>query len=145
MPRLKIYAAPTEDVNQGWIRLGDCGLPHRSIIKLSASTTSKHVYCEVLTIDENFINAYNENPKHIKITEPQSALVASEWYRKKLGDLKTRTESEIDVTPVNCFCGQICACLDHPQVVVRLATILGLVGCILGLVAVALAIIPLFK
>src|ERR1039457_6779326 len=124
MPRFKIYAAPTEDVNQGWVRLGNCGLPHRSVVRLSAHAISKHVYCEVLTLEDNFIANYNERERtvKIKIEELQSTLVVSEWYRKKLGDLKTKTESDIDVTPANCLWGQIRACLDHPQVVVRIAT-----------------------
>lgn len=63
MARFKIYAALTEDVNQGWVWLDKSKLPHgspqRSIVKLLASDTSKYVYCETRFIDDNFEYDYN--------------------------------------------------------------------------------------
>jgi hypothetical protein len=143
MARLTIYAAQEADVNQGWVRLGGHDFPHRSIVRLSVRESGKVVHCEVLSIDQNFLRTYNQPPR-IQITEPQSALVTAEWYRRRLG-VGTRTEAEIDVTAANCIWGRIRACLDHPQVVVRLAVILALWSVALGLIGAALGIISLCK
>jgi hypothetical protein len=148
MALFKIYNALKEDVNQGWVWLGDSHLKDRSVVKLSVKATSKHVYCEGRRIDENFLNDYNEDGKpRNKIGDPQSALVVADWYRKRLGDLETGIELEIEVQEVRkVICGtygRVRACLDHPQVVVRLATWLGLWGFGLGLIGVILGIIPL--
>ncbi len=143
MARLKIYAAETADVNQGWVWLGGSDLPNRSIVRLSAGDTRKSVYCEVLSIDDNFLRAYNQPPRN-QITEQRSALVAAQWYRERLG-VEPGTEAEIEVRPANCICGKIRACLDHPQVVVRLAVILALYSVALGLIGLVLGVIALFK
>ena len=143
MARLKIYAALTADVNQGWVWLDKSGLPHRSIVRLSVRDTGKTVHCEALSIDPNFLRTYNQSPR-IHITEPQSALVAAEWYRERLG-VEKQTEVEIDVAPANCIIGKTRACLDHPQIVVRLAVILAWWSVALGAIGVALGAIALFK
>jgi hypothetical protein len=143
MAQFKIYAALNEDVNQGWVWLQKSqlplGSPQRSIVKLSASATSKHTYCETRLIDKNFINRYNESSHTKNIDESDLILVAAEWYQIHLG-IENDDEAEIKVTSANHFCGRIYACLDHPQVVVRVATILGLVAVALGLIP----IIPFF-
>jgi hypothetical protein len=144
MAQFRVFAAPLEDVSQGWVRLGKAGLSHRSVVKLSVSNGSKHVYCELLSIDNNFIRSYNREGR-IKIMDPSSALVAAEWYRRRLGGLQTRTDAEIEVTPANSIYGRIRACLDHPQVAIRIATVLGLWGFFLGLIGIILGIIPLFR
>jgi len=151
MAHLKIHAALHADVNQGWVWLGRSNLPYRSVVRLFSTAANKSVYCEALTIDDNFLRNYNREPR-IPITDPQSTLVAAEWYRKRLGDLKTGTESDIEVTPANCMYGRIRACLDHPQIVVRIAVklaiwsvVLGIAGFIFGIAGIILGIIPLLK
>jgi hypothetical protein len=151
MARLKIYTAQNADVNQGWVWLGRSDLSHRSIVRLFSADTRKSVYCEVLTIDDNFLRSYNQ-PSRIQIAESQSALVIAEWYRMRLGGLKTLTEADIEVTPANGVCGRVRACLDHPQVVVRLAVILalwsfvlGVIGFVLVIASIIIGIIPLLK
>jgi len=143
MARFRIYAAKIEDMNQGWVWIGGQNLPQRSIVRLSTNDGRK-VYCEILSIEDNFLNDYNkQGGGRVAITDRQMALVASEWYRTRLG-LQTKTEAEIEVSSANCFCGQIQACLDHPQVVVRLAIQLGIWSVILAIISIILTIIPFF-
>jgi hypothetical protein len=147
MARYKIYAAEKEDVNQGWVWIGGCGhLHNRSVLKLTAKDTGKIVYCEMLSIDgdNNFLNDYNDPDKgRIPISDPKSALVASWWYRDKLG-VKKGDEVEIDVkTAKFCWCRflfNLLACSDHPQVVLRFPAWLGIWSVILGAVGVILGI-----
>lgn len=159
MARYKIYAAEKEDMNQGWVWIGGCGhLPRRSILKLTAKDTGKVVYCEMLSIDgdNNFLNDYNESGGgRIPISDPKSALVASMWYRERLG-MKKGTEAEIDVATAKHLWSRIYfdlrACSDHPQVALRFpawlgiwSVILGIGGLILGIAGVVLGIIALCR
>lgn len=141
-----IFAAPLEDVNQGWIRIANSDLPHRSVVKLMNNKAAKSVYCEVLTIDKNFLRAYNKSPrKSISEDDTPTALVASHWYRTKLGGLNTQTKYEIIVTLETSYYGRIQACLDHPQVAIRIATQLGLLGLILGILGIMPVIFEIIK
>ncbi len=153
MARFTIFPALKEDVNQGWIWIHKSqlpsGSPQRSIVKLSASDTSKYVYCEARFIDGDFEYDYNppddnnddkkscrlKRCRRSRIDDPKSTLVAAEWYQIRLG-VENVTEAEIKVTPANHCYGHIRACLDHPQIVVRLATKLGLLGVALGLIGI---------
>jgi hypothetical protein len=145
LKRFRIYPAKTEDVSQGWVRLGGCDLPHRSTVRLSTNDVRKSVvYCEVLSIDDNFIRDYNQPSEgRNRISDPQSALVAAEWYRTRLG-LQKGAEAEIEVTSANHVFGRVNACLAHPQVVVRVATWLGIWGFVLGVVGIVLGVAPFF-
>jgi hypothetical protein len=143
MALLKIYAAQAADVSQGWVWLGGHGRLDRSVVKLSIRGTGKSVHCEALSIDGNFLREYNQ-PWRIQIDDPAVALVAAEWYRRRLG-LETQTDAEIDVKLAKGYWAKVRACLDHPQVVVRLPTILGLWSVVLAAIGVALGIIALFK
>src|ERR1019366_6928489 len=109
-------ASIAEDANQGWVWLSRPDLPHRSVVKLSTAACKKGIYCEILTIDNNFINSYNGRQHTKTLVEP--ALVASEWYRKRLR-IDKGEEAEIEVTIANGVCGRLHACLDHPQIVVH--------------------------
>jgi hypothetical protein len=142
--KFTIYAAKIQDMSQGWVWLGGHGeLGQRSIVRLS--TAEKTVYCELLKIDENFIRDYNRPGEgRISITDGQSALVVGAWYRTRLG-LQTHTDADIEVKSANHLFGQIRACLDHPQVVVRLPTWLGILSAVLGIIAFGLGVVPLFR
>ena len=140
MAKFTIYAALREDMNEGWVWLGGHNhLPNRSIIKLTNSKTSRHVFCEICKIEDkkdgkdgNFIRSYNRKcGGRVPISDEKSALVISEWYRKRLG-VEKDADVEIDVTAYRHF-GRIRACLCHPQNVVRVATWLGIIGVILGI------------
>lgn len=148
MAQFKIYAALNEDVNQGWVWLHKSQLPpgssQRSIVKLSASDTSKHVYCDTRSIDKNFINHYNESPHTKNIDESNSVLVAAEWYQIRLG-VEKDDEAEIKVTSANHYYGKIRACLDHPQIVVRLSTMLGLLSVFLAIIGIVLGALPFLR
>ena len=142
MANLRVYAALSNDVNQGWVWIGlKSQLPHRSIVRMVARNSGKSAFCEVLSIDSNFLRAYNKPPR-ISIKIPEESLVAPEWYREKLG-IKTRSYAEIDVEPANHALGMFRACMDHPQVVVRLAAVLAVLSVLLGVVGVVFGLISL--
>lgn len=78
------------------------------------------------------------------LENPDSTIFVNAWYRKHLRltpDLER--EIRLDVTDADSVYGQIRACLHHPQVVVRIAMVLGLWSFFLSLIGIALAIVPL--
>lgn len=172
MQEYMIYAALYEDVNQGWVWIG--GLPaddfrNRSIVRLSSVRTGRTVYCELLTIDSNFISLYNytnecEKGKPLeerrvrrrKLPTGQSVsgdrhICMSQWYREKLSGrcsvkpVRTNSKEQITIKAADHTYGRICACLDHPQVIVRISMYLGLLGAVLGLVGFLFSILSFFE
>lgn len=63
------------------------------------------------------------------------------WYRAQLGELETQHEYALDITPVDDCWGKLRACMDHPQIIVRVAAWLGVIGVALGVIGVILGII----
>ena len=141
-----IYAALREDINSGWVWISTPHLPQRSIVRIVNRQDNKEIYCEALQIDENFLRLYNEDTStRIPIADVSSALVMNEWYRKQLGNLKTQEDCELSVTVTNDYCEKIKACHYHPQIVVRIATHLGILSVVLGVVSIALSVWGLIK
>ena len=137
--KYRIFAAFHEDTNSGWVWLATPQLPQRSVVQITNLSNLKEVYCEALQIDDNFLDLYNKDTKRIHIADQSSALVMNEWYRKRLGDFKTQTDQALSIEVVagcwpRLYWAKAWACIRHPQVVVRLATLLGIWSVILGLI-----------
>lgn len=140
----KVYAALIEDLNQGWVWIHDPNLTAsselRPIIRITTPKLLKAVYCEALYIDPNYVDYYNEKKSTYKITFGDRIIVINEWYRKKLGNIrtyaKTNKEEELGIEICDNVFWQIMACLQHPQVVVRIATWLGIIGVVLGVIGI---------
>lgn len=139
---IRLFAALREDIQQGWVWLKNSNLPARSIIKITNPNNGKHIYCEALQIDKNFLDFYNQ-PKRITIDEPQNALVIGGWYRAALGDLSTKSDVNLCIRPCNSLWGRFNACVHHPQIIVRVAAWLGLISVALGLLGVVLGVMSL--
>ena len=112
------------------------------MVKITNSASRKSVYCEALQIDENFLAHYNQSPRR-NISDRACAVVMNEWYRSRLGCSDTQTEYPLEIKRANHLCGKFCACIQHPQIVVRLATWLALLGLALGVIGVLLGIAAL--
>jgi hypothetical protein len=139
--KLKIYAAREEDAHQGWVWMQRPELAPRGVICVLNPANDAKIHCEALQIERNFLDSYNQPPR-LTISDPASALVIGEWFRAKLG-IKTQEEIQLQIRPCRTWYGQFKACTDHPQVVIRVAAWLGVVGLILGVIGLALGIISL--
>ena len=140
---MRLYAAREDDAHQGWVWLHDSALSPRSVVKISNPQGSKAVYCEALQIDDNFLKQYNQLPR-ISIAQPSQALVIGAWYRAALGGLQPQTDVPLQVSACNSWWGKFRACIGHPQVVVRLASWLGVLGLALGVIGLVLGVISIW-
>jgi len=141
-----IYAALREDINSGWIWVNVPKFKQRSVVCLNNPNTRKKVYCEVLQIDDNFLKSYNtKDGGRLAIRGDSPTLILNEWYRKLLGDLPTKSEYELQISEVDNWLGMIFACVQHPQIIVRVAFWLAAISVALGVVGFIFGIISLCK
>ena len=137
-----VYAALREDINTGWIWITNPAVASRSVVRVLNRENGKTVLCEALAIDANFLEIYNQSPR-LSIPVGTNAVVLNDWYRKKLGSIPTQSSADLIISVEDNLCGRIRACTNHPQIVVRLATWLGVIGVILGVVGFGLWILSL--
>jgi hypothetical protein len=130
----KVYAALKDDINSGWVWVGGFDGTQRSIIKIKNEENGKSVYCEFLKIDENFKKQYVKG-NTIQIENEQNAIIVNEWYRTKL-DVNKNTDVSLSISTENHLIAKFMACIEHPQIVVRLATWLGVVSIALGIIGI---------
>jgi hypothetical protein len=135
---MKVFAALKEDVHQGWVWLLDSPLKSRSVVRISNPATGKKIYCEAMQIDDNFLRDYNNSDYRYPLSDPAHSIVMGGWYRAKLGDIPKQIEIELTVKACDTRWGKFRACLDHPQIVVRVAAWLGAISVGLGLLGAIL-------
>jgi hypothetical protein len=134
----RVLASLRDELNQGWVWVTNCGLDSRSVVKITNKKTKKRIYCECLEIDDNYIFVYN-NPPRENIDESKATIIISAWYRKKLGGINTKTNHDLEITAANGWFGKLRANLQHPQVVVRMATWLAIISVGLGVLSICLS------
>jgi hypothetical protein len=136
---MKIYASLDDDISEGFVWLKKSDLPHRCPVKIRNPENRRSVFCETLQFEQNFLRRYNQPPR-ITIANEESSIVMSTWYRARLGGLETQKEYPLEVTGAGWW-GKMRACMDHPQLVVRVAFWLGVLSIVLGGIGVGLGII----
>jgi hypothetical protein len=100
----------------------------------------KSIYCETLQLETNFLRVYKSCQTY-EIKDPLSAIVINAWFREGLGIEATQCELPLQIEP--CYYSPFAkfkACTGHPQIVVRLATWLGLISVILGLLGLVVSL-----
>jgi hypothetical protein len=136
-----VFAALKDDINAGWVWVAKPDLPQRAVVRITNRKNDTTVYCEKLAIDDNFLVQYNyPQSSRIKITDPTKSIVINEWYRSKLGNLSTQSEYDLQIDLAANLYGHVRSCIDHPQIVVRLATRLGLWSIALGVIGVVIGV-----
>lgn len=134
-----VRASLRSDMNEGWVWVSSQELSPRSIIKIDNLDKNCSVYCEALYIDKNFLSEYNKEPR-IRIIENKPTIVINDWYRAKLGNIETKSQFNLKIVPSNGVYGKFMSCIQHPQIIVRLATYLSLTSIILGLIGIGLSL-----
>lgn len=138
---MRIFAGLQANISEGFVWLRKAGLPPRCVVRIT-SPQKKTVYCEALQFEANFLKHYNQPPR-LAINGPDSSIVMSGWYRARLGGLETQKDYALDIVQADSWPRKLCACKDHPQLVVRVALWLGILSVALGELGVVLGILGL--
>lgn len=141
--KYRVYPALENDVDSSRIWIGGSLLDVRSVVCIVNIKTQRKVYCEGLKLDKNYLNKYLAADTN-KIVDSTIAVCMSLWYRKKLGIEGSNVDAELEIEVSNSWIGRIWSCLVHPQVVVRVAVLLGLLGLLLGGLSAALGVWSIF-
>lgn len=145
-----VHTSLRDDRNEGWVWIRNRCLKteldgKRRIVRITAKP-GKSIFCEALWADDWYMKKWDKLWINTctKVPLPNENLAfISAWYRRRLGIRRGRQSLTIKYckeTP-RPFWWQLRACLDHPQVVVRLATVLAIIGIGLGLIALGLGIV----
>jgi hypothetical protein len=136
-------------------------VPQRSILRIITST-GKSIFCEGVGLDHNFIRRYNrrrgedfpslqladisydEFGRALPDGDGTGVLFINEYYRARLGRLQVRRIHDLTVRQENSWMARTRACLQHPQVGIRISTLLGLLSLGLGLLALLLGVISVY-
>lgn len=139
-----VYACLREHINEGFVHFRAPYLESRCIVRISRKGAGGGVYCEALQLDDNYVAEYDGGRRRRKIGGDVGGVITmGDWYRKKLG-VKKNSQVPFVICPCNGLWGKFWACMDHPQVVVRLSTCLGAIGLVLGVVGFAISIMQVF-
>jgi hypothetical protein len=137
-----LHPALRDDIEAGSVWIGSPSFLPRKIVKIRCTHSGRSFYCEAKLIDKFYRDHYREEIG-TPLQNPERAIFLNAWYRQRLAIGLEDDEVSLVITEASSVYGQIRACLHHPQVIVRLATILGLWSLFLAFVAAVLAIIPL--
>jgi hypothetical protein len=145
--RYVVHSSLRDDMNEGWIWIRNLRQEldgQRRIVRLTAEN-GESTFCEALYADDWYLKGWHERWKAtqepIPPTDAKLAFISS-WYRRRLRiGLGPHTLTiEYKENPAGLFFWQLRVCLQHPQVVVVLATVLAIVGLGLGLLALGLGV-----
>lgn len=148
-----VHTSIRDDMNEGWVWIRNPNLKNaldgkRCTVRIMAKP-GKSIFCEALYADEWYMEKWNKrwNNTHKKVPPTDANLAfISAWYRGRLDILDIREVPQtltIDYKEDTSrpLWWQLHVCLEHPQVVVLLATLLAIIGLGLGILALGLAIL----
>lgn len=142
--RFRVHAALHEESTSGWVWSKVDNVESRSLVRIVSKTTNKSVICEYREIDSFFLHYFNARRRDgsQEMTMVERPVVISSWYRGALGIKGIGHDVELNITPVRLrWLGSIQGGCQHPDVVVRLATRLGVLGVWLGLTSVMMSVL----
>ncbi|MDP2506957.1 hypothetical protein [Oceanobacter sp. 3_MG-2023] len=129
----KVYVSLKSDMNEGWVWITHPEVPSRSIIEITNNNKQK-VFCEALQIDHNYRKEYKTGRTY-PLTENEAVITLNSWYRNKLGITATNEYCNLTIKPANHLFGKFRATIGHPQIIIRLATWLGIISVALGFIS----------
>ena len=138
--KYKVLASLRDEMNQGWVWSTNSSFNVRSIVKIINLENKKSIHCEHLQIEDNYINTYNDNHKRYKIKKDNKTIIVNAWYRDKLGNIETKKYHNLELKAASSLWGKFQANINHPQVVVRMATWLSIISVLLGIIGVCLGL-----
>ena len=144
---LNIFRSLHEESNEGWIWTSPVsGINSRDLVNVINKSTGKSicVYCRI--IDNNYVNIYNSNGGRKNISNYNS-IVLSSYYRDKLGIMHDETNSEFELKKIKFYqmIKIIRFLFGHPEVSLKLVTILAVTSIFFGFIGIIISIIGICK
>lgn len=113
MTKFKIYASMNLESLEPWIWTNYDEIDSNGYITITNNSNGKKIKCFKRTIDNNFLNIYNQEGR-TKIDSPKDKIIViNEYYRKKLGT-ETQQECQLSIKKARCF-DRLFLNLDHPN------------------------------
>lgn len=141
----QIFVALRDDMHQGWVWLKDASLPARCVVKITNQANGRSIYCEALQIEQNFLTKYNDpGSARCTIVNGTASLVIGAWFRAGLGGLRAQQHYPLEIAAADNCWGKLRAGMHHPQIIVRVAVWLGVLGVVLGAIGVLLGAISIW-
>jgi len=143
----ELHTAIWDDVESGaiWISPTPAStFTSRTIVHVRNEDNHRSIRCEAKMVDEYYLKRFTEQTGHT-VDETAQHVFINAWYRKALGLTTRQGPIKLAIVADESLPGKLRACLQHPQVVVRIATVLGLWSVALGIISLALGILSLVR
>lgn len=142
--KFRVHTALHEESSSGWIWASRPELRARGVVRITNHANRRSIHCEYREIDTFFLKRFNrgkpDEASEMKMQE--NPIVISWWYRAALGILEIGKDVDLDLTPERLkLIGVIRAGSQHPDVITRLATRLGVLGVWLGVTSIVVSLL----
>ena len=140
--KLKVFASTRDDIHAGVVWMDSKTTIVRPIVKITNIANGKKIYCELMKIEGAFKKFYNQKGSgRLTITDTSKAIVLNNWYRNKLGIRETQIQVDLEIDqPVFSLLSKFFACVQHPQIVVRMSMWFSTIGLGLGILSVIISL-----
>ncbi len=143
----EVHTALNQEINDGrvWLRSAarERALKNRRcVVRISAPVAKKRVYCEALYADNFYLEEWKKRGRDFFQDKTKKLAFISAWHRTPLGIGLGSHQLDVEIRRSSRpLWWQIRACIEHPQIVVCLATVLGIIGVGLGILGVGLSLL----
>jgi hypothetical protein len=143
----KVYPSMKEDINGPTVWLQGSTLEGRDLVLVRCKQNHKSVWVDAQIVDDNFLKNYNQPPRK-SLSKNIKAIIANEWYRRKLG-IKKWSDADLEIKqiklPLMRPFRQMQAALNHPDSAVRISADIAIASLLLGVIGLILGVISLKK
>lgn len=142
--KFRVHTALHEESSNGWIWASSPRLRARSIVRITNVETRLSIHCEYREIDSFFLARFNRGKPEgaNEMTMKENPIAISLWYRAALGISEIGKDIDLEIEPEGLkWFGVIRAGSQHPDVIARLATRLGVLGVWLGVTSIFVSLL----
>ena len=142
--KFRIHTALHEETNNGWIWALYPQLQARSVVRITNPTNGRSVHCEYREIDKFFLKRFNQCKPDManQMTMEENPIAISLWYRNALGIHGIGMDVDLELNPDRFkLLGIVRSGSQHPDMISRLATRLGVLGVWLGITSIVVSLL----
>jgi hypothetical protein len=140
----RVHTALHEETNNGWIWASYPQLQARSVVQITNLATKRSVHCEYREIDKFFLKRFNQSKPDAanQMTMEENPMAISLWYRNALGIQGIGMDVDLELNAERFkLLGIVRSGSQHPDMISRLATRLGVLGVWLGITSIVVSLL----